>query len=49
VLPTGAGKSMAFLVPALTSAGGALVVSLLRALMRAMVQALPESPTCSVS
>ena len=41
-LPTGAGKSMAFLVPALMSSGGALVVSPLRALMRSMVQALPE-------
>ena len=43
LLPTGAGKSLTFLLPALMSAGGALVVSPLRALMRAMVEhGLPE-------
>ena len=35
-LPCGSGKSLTFLLPALCSNGGALVVSPLRALMRAM-------------
>jgi len=41
--PTGGGKSATFLLPALRSAGGGLVVQPLRALMRTMVEhVLPE-------
>lgn len=43
LLPTGGGKSATFLLNALRSAGGGLVVEPLRALMRSMVEhVLPE-------